>query len=255
MKAIILTSQRSGSTFLHSCLDAHPQIKGYGELLRGGNLQPRKPLLRNRKLTKAYCYIRARAWNPERIMDTYFGRNEAPIVVFKAMYNHADNRRVRRYLAEHEEIRVIHLRRENLLKQYVSKVLMVKKRGERPWQPHTTYKIPVVSARISPRRAIDEMCRVRNSFMDFERLLSRHKRIEVVYERLFNGPTLSNEAWAAVSELLEIEPANATTDYIKINPNDLRPMVENYDELAAALAGTEFAKYLDDESVEAPSHG
>jgi hypothetical protein len=75
--------------------------------------------------------------------------------------------------------------------------------------------------------------------------LSRHRKIELVYERLFNGATLSNEAWTAVRGLLEIEPADATSDFVKMNPNDLRPMVENYDELADALAGTEFAKYLD----------
>jgi hypothetical protein len=30
-----------------------------------------------------------------------------------------------------------------------------------------------------------------------------------------------------------------------MNPNLLRPMVENYDELANALTGTEWARYLD----------
>ncbi|MGH8495927.1 MAG: hypothetical protein ACREVN_07300 [Gammaproteobacteria bacterium] len=244
MKAMILTSQRSGSTFLQSCLGAHPQVRSYGELLVGGNLKAPAPLRGNRLLTKAYRYVAARVWNPEGIMDRYFALGGAPVVLFKAMYNHVDNRRVRKYLTDHEEIRVIHLRRDNLLKQYVSKVLLGAKR-ERAWQPHTTKEIPVVSVRISPRRAIDEMRKVRDHFNDFEQLLSRHKKIELVYERLFNGSTLSNEAWTAVSGLIEIEPANATSDFVKMNPNDLRPMVENYDELADALAGTEFEKYLD----------
>jgi LPS sulfotransferase NodH len=251
MKGIILTSQRSGSTFLKSCLDAHPQIRCYGELLVGGNLEPSRPVLGNRLMTKAYCYLAGRAWNPERIMDRYYGRKEAPVVLFKAMYNHADNRRVRKYLAEHEEIRVIHLRRDNLLKQHVSRMLIYEKR-ERPWQPHSTYRLPVVSVRIEPQRAISEMRRVRDTYNDFEQLLSRHRRIELKYEELFNGPTLSNDAWHAISELLEIEHADdATSNLVKINPNSLRPMVKNYDELAAALAETEFAKYLDDEPVEA----
>jgi hypothetical protein len=30
-----------------------------------------------------------------------------------------------------------------------------------------------------------------------------------------------------------------------MNPDELRPMVTNYDELAAALAGTEFERFLD----------
>lgn len=244
MKAIILTSQRSGSTFLQGCLDAHPSVRCYGELLVGGNLVAPRPFKGRRILTKAYRYMMIRAWNPESIMDRYYARNEAPAVVFKAMYNHVDNARVRRYLVEHPEIRVIHLRRDNLLKQHVSKLLLSAKR-ERAWQPHTTHEIPVVTVRVDPAKAVADMRRVRDAFEDFERLLAGHRKIELLYERLFNGPTLSNEAWTKIGELLEIEPAAAGSDLIKMNPNDLRPMVTNYDELAAALAGTEFERHLD----------
>lgn len=244
MKAIILTSQRSGSTFLQGCLDAHPQVKCYGELLVGGNLVAPRLCHGYRLLTKGYRYLAARVWDPVDIMDRYYARQEAPVVVFKAMYGHVDKRAVRRYLQEHDEIRVIHLRRDNLLKQYVSKVLLGAKR-ERRWQPHTTHRIPAVSVRVSPERAIREMSKVRDYFVEFERLLAGHRKIELSYEQMFNGPSLSREAWTAIGGLLEIEPAQVGSDLVKMNPNDLRPMVENYDELAAALAGTEFAKYLD----------
>ena len=250
-KGIILTSQRSGSTFLKGCLDAHPEIRCYGELLVGGNHEPSRPVLGSRLLTKGYCYITGRCWNPERVMDTYYGRREAPVVLFKAMYNHADNPRVRKYLADDRDIRVIHLRRDNLLKQYVSRRLIHAKH-ERGWRPHSTYKLPAVAVRISPRHAIAQMSRVRDTYHDFERLFSRHRKIELLYEELFNGPTLSNDAWRAVCGLLEIEHAeDATSNLVKINPNRLRPMVKNYDELADALAGTEFEKYLDQEPAEA----
>jgi LPS sulfotransferase NodH len=244
MKGIILTSQRSGSTFLQGCLDAHPSVRCYGELLVGGNLVAPGLFKGRRLLTKAYRYATIRAWNPENIMDRYYARNEAPVVVFKAMYNHVDNRRVRRYLVEHPEIRVIHLRRDNLLKQHVSKLLLSAKR-ERAWQPHTTHEIPVVSVTVDPEQAMADMSRVRNAFADFEQLLAGHKKIELLYERLFNGPTLSREAWSKIGDLLEIEPTDAGSDLVKMNPNRLRPMVANYDQLAEALAGTDFERYLD----------
>jgi LPS sulfotransferase NodH len=253
MKAIILTSQRSGSTFMQGCLDAHPQVRCYGELLVGGNLVAPRVCHGYRLLTKGYRYLAARAWDPVGIMDRYYAREEAPVVVFKAMYSHVDNQAVRKYLQKHTEIRVIHLRRDNLLKQYVSKVLLGAKR-ERRWQPHTTHRIPVVSARVSPERAIREMTKVRDYFLEFERLLSGHRKIEILYERMFHGPSLSREVWAAIGGLLEIEPAQVGSDLVKMNPNDLRPMVDNYDELADALAGTEFAKYLDEQPA-APANG
>jgi hypothetical protein len=65
MKGIILTSQRSGSTFLQGCLDAHPSVRCYGELLVGGNLTAPRPFKGHRMLTKAYRYAAIRGWNPE----------------------------------------------------------------------------------------------------------------------------------------------------------------------------------------------
>ncbi len=244
MKAIILTSQRSGSTFLGGCLESHPSIKSYGELLVGGNVVAPSPLRGKRMLTTLYRYIVVRAWDPVGIMERYYAREEAPVVLFRAMYNHVDNRAVRAWLVAHKEVRVIHLRRDNLLKQHVSKLLLGAKR-ERPWQPHTDHKIPVVSVRVSPERAIKEIQRVRDYFARFEQLLAGHRKIELVYERMYNGQTLSQEAWGKISGLLEVDAANVGSELVKMNPNDLRPMVRNYDELAAALAGTEFARFLD----------
>jgi LPS sulfotransferase NodH len=244
MKAIILTSQRSGSTFLGRCLDSHPSIESRGELLVGGEVVAPRPLRGRRTLTKLYRYAAVRAWDPVSIIERCYEREQAPVVVFRAMYNHVDNRPVRAYLMAHEEIRVIHLRRDNLLKQHVSKLLLGAKR-ERSWQPHTDHKIPVASVKVSAEGAIKDMQRVRGNFIEFERLLSAHRRIELVYERMYNGQTLSHEAWAKLAELLEIEPAKLAADLVKMNPDELRPMVTNYDELAAALAGTEFERFLD----------
>lgn len=91
------------------------------------------------------------------------------------------------------------------------------------------------------------MRRVRALFNEFELFLSGHRKIELVYEQMINGQSLSQTAWAAVSELLEIEPAEIASDQVKLNPTTLRPMVENYDELAEALTGTEFERFLDRE--------
>lgn len=244
MKAVILTSQRSGSTFLQQCLDAHPSVKCYGELLVGGNLVAPAPLQGRRLLTKAYRYLMIRAWDPVGIMERYYGREEAPVVAFKLMYNHADRPRVKEYLAAHREIRIIHLRRDNVLKQHVSRLLLTAKR-ERAWQPHTDHPVPVVSVRVSPQDAIEDMRRVRNYFLEFERLLSGHRKVELIYERLFNERTLSQEALGKIAELLEIEPMPISSGLVKMNPNELRQMVENYDELVEALADTEFERFLD----------
>jgi hypothetical protein len=53
--------------------------------------------------------------------------------------------------------------------------------------------------------------RVRDAFVEFERLLSGHRKIELVHERMFNCETVSPEAWAKLSEVLEIEPVNVAS--------------------------------------------
>jgi LPS sulfotransferase NodH len=243
MKAIILTSQRSGSTFLQHCLDGHPSIRCYGELLIGHGVVAPKLLEGHRMVRKMWRMLMARPWNPAGTMDRCFADEVAPVVAFRAMYNHVADPRARRYLLEHPEIRIIHLRRDNLLKQHVSKVLLGSRR-ERPTS-HTTSSIAPVSVRVSPKRAINDMRRVRDRFIKFEKLLSGRRKIELVYEDMVSGQTLTREAWKKIAELLEIEPARTESVLVKMNPNRLRPMVENYDELADALTGTEWERYLD----------
>ena len=245
MKAIIITSQRSGSNFLRHCLDSHPQVTCDGELLIGGMVTPPRILQDRRLPAKIYKYLRAGAWRPVKILEGFLARNDAEVVAFKAMYNQLANRRVVEFLRQHTEIRVIHLRRDNLLKQYISKLLIGKKR-ERRWQPHATHKVPIASTYVSPAAAIQEMQRVRAEFENFERLLSQHEKIELVYEDMIDGQCLSDEVTQAVCGLLELEVRPMCCDYVKVNPNQLNVMVENYEELAEALRGTPFERFLDE---------
>ena len=166
-------------------------------------------------------------------------------MVFKAMYNQLCSPKVHEYLRAHTDIRVIHLRRGNLLKQYTSKTLMGKKRDGR-WQPHSTSKMRAVSTHVSPQAAIRDMQFVQQQFDVYEDLLSNHKKIELVYEDMIDGQCLTDAAMHAICDLLEVEPAPMCCDFVKTNPDKLELVVENYQELASALAGTEFERYLRD---------
>lgn len=215
----------------------------FGELLIGGGVEAPRILQDARHPTKVYRFLRAGAWNPVKILEKFYAQTDAPVLVFKAMYNQLSNARVRKFLCEHRDIRIIHLRRDNLLKQYVSKKLLGKKR-ERRWLSHSTTQVRPVSTRVSPQAVIAEMRRVGHQFDEFEALLSHHHKIELVYEELINGHCLSDDAAAAIQRLFEIEPAPMCCEFVKVNPNSLELMVENYNELAAALKGTEFERFL-----------
>jgi len=244
MKAVIITSQRSGSNFLRNCLNSHPMVSCEGELLIGANVALPNILKYRRTPVKIYRYICSRAWNPLRILEEFYAREDAPVGAFKAMYNHLTSKTVQDFFSRHTDIRIIHLRRDNLLKQYVSKMLLGKKR-DHPWQPHSTKKLPIVSTRISPNSAVQNMKRVAAQFVYFEDFFAHHKKITLVYEQMIEGSGLSDHAASEVSRLLNIEYKPLSCEFVKVNPNELRLIVENYDEIVSAFRGTEFERYLD----------
>jgi hypothetical protein len=225
-------------------LNSHPEVTCDGELLIGGNV-PHLRLLRNWRLpAKLYRYVVARAWNSIRILENFISRNDAQVVAFKAMYNHLASKKVKKFLINHPEIKIIHLRRDNLLKQYVSKALLGRKRSRR-WEPHSNKKLPVVSTYISPESAIRDMQNTLNQIDYYERFFSNHKKIELVYENMINGKCLNETVTNEICELLSIEKRPLCCDLVKVNPNRLELMIDNYSELVSALKGTHFERYLD----------
>ena len=65
---------------------------------------------------------------PGRRLDAFYGRGSAKVRCFKIMYNQLSRPFVLRYFLENEDVRVMHLRRHNLLKVHVSTLLMDKRR-------------------------------------------------------------------------------------------------------------------------------
>jgi LPS sulfotransferase NodH len=245
MKAIIITSQRSGSNFLRHCLESHPAIKCEGELLISGTVTTPKILEDFRWPAKVYRYMVAGAWNPVKILETFLLRNDAEVVAFKAMYNHVKNPKVLDFLRKHKEIRIIHLKRENLLKQYVSKMLLGKKREQRRWQPHSTKKLPPVSIKIKPKAAIRAMEKVQEQHDFFKSFLEEHPRIDLIYENMIEGQCLSDDASKSVCQILDIENRKMCCNFVKVNPDKIQLIVDNYDELVDALQGTAYERFLD----------
>jgi hypothetical protein len=243
-KAIILTTQRTGSTFLVECLDSHPDVRCIGEMLAGGHIWVPEFVYRSRYATKAYRYLGSGAWNPVRMMNRYFARTDRPVMCFKAMYNHIRPPWTIQYLREHAEILILHLRRHNLLKQYVSRALLSVAR-DKSWQPHATEPVTPTSIAVSPDAALAYMRRIRAEHARHEAMFSGHRRYQLSYETMIDGQTLRSDVAREVCAFLGISAHPMKSKLIKMNPVDLRDMVKNYDELAAAIHGTEFEDLLD----------
>jgi hypothetical protein len=241
VRAIILTTQRTGSTFLVECLRSHPEIECASEILNGLPDDPR-PSYRGpfKETVKAFQYLRSGAWRPGQWLDAFYARGRARVRCFKAMYNQLSRPFALRYFAHNEDIRVIHLRRHNLLKVHVSTILMTRRR-----HVQTTAPTDPVWIRVDPGRAIAAMRKARALYQKFDKAFEAHPRLQVSYENLFDGSHLDTMTGRRICDFFGVPYHPMQSKLTKLNPESLRDMVTNYDELAGALSRTEFADMLD----------
>lgn len=240
-RAILLTTQRTGSTFLIECLGSHPDIEAVGEILVGFPEKP-KPIKtrRFRTLVKTVRFVRSGAWMPGRRMETFFAGGEAQVRLFKAMYNHVSNRITLDYLRECTGIKILHLRRDNLLKMHVSELLMRKRKRIQSFEP-----VAVAKIRIDPAAALAAIRKARSQFDYFESVFVAHPRLQLVYEDLIETQTINPVIAGRVCDFLEIERKPMRSRLIKVNPDHLSDFVTNYEEMAAYFSRTEFSELLD----------
>lgn len=244
IRAIILTTQRTGSTFLVGCLRSHPQINCITELLVGAHLEPPAAVRSSRIFTKAARFLMSGGWFPTRAMKRFYASSDKPVSIFKAMYNQVSNPLTLGYLKRDKDLCVLHLRRHNLLKMHVSQLLMPTKRNA-IWEPHTTEPLPPVNIRVDPAVALEQMYKARLQYQKFEDTFADHRRLAVVYEDLIENQRLRPSEGRRICDFFGIDDYSMQSSLIKLNPESLREMVTNYDQLAAVISRTEFADLLD----------
>jgi hypothetical protein len=240
IRAVILTTQRTGSTSLVVSLGSHPDIECAGEILIGAPDAPR-PQVRGRfkGVVRIANIMTSGAWLPARRMERFYNGGSARVRAFKAMYNQLANPFALRYLRDDPTIRVLHLRRQNLLKVHVSRLLMGKRE-----RVQATGPVEAVRTHVDPAEAIAAMRKARQRHGHFEAIFSGHPRLQLTYEALFEGQGLSEATTDAICEFLGVARHPMRSKLTKLNPESLRDMVTNYDELTAAVSRTEFAEFL-----------
>lgn len=240
IRAVILTTQRTGSTFLVECLDSHPAIDCASEILIGApdTLRPpyRGPF---RQLVKVANVFTSGAWRPARRMEDFFSGGFARVRAFKAMYNQLVNPFALRFLRDNEDIKILHLRRDNLLKVHVSRLLMTKRDHVQALQP-----VETIQTHVEPHVALEAMRKARARYERFESVFRRHPRLQLTYERLFDGQQLDAQTAREICGFLGVTHHPMESSIIKLNPESLRDMVTNYDELVREITRTEFADML-----------
>jgi hypothetical protein len=234
----IVTTGRTGSTRLRLLLDSHPRITCHGELF-GENIstlaapgsEPHRHLLAERDRDPAGF-----------AMQRAFAPTGADAVGFKILHQQLLTRwpGLLDALQRAQDVRVIHLVRRNGIKRFMSEYFVGTVTGKNVY--FLDEQLPRIEPVVVPATILlERLCEERRQSARIRELFAGHPCHEIAYEDSLadDGPALR-----AVQEFLGVPPAGLTAPIRKILPDDLRQLIANFDEVAAAVQGTPFESML-----------
>lgn len=205
IRFIVFGRSRTGSSWVQSLLNSHGKIECRGEILK----YSQKP-------------------------DTLF--TSAPATGFRLFFYHQKHPESLNKLKADENLRIIHLRRKNLLKMQLSKRIM-------GTTGHCRSQLPDGERiRLDPER-------LRRVFLDDseERELSSYQsdyRFELVYEDLERDV---QRVMKEVQLFLDQPPQHLRSNYRKLQKRPLPQVIENFEALREVFRETPFSKFFSDE--------
>jgi LPS sulfotransferase NodH len=277
-KFVLLTTQRSGSTFIRLWLNNHPSVRCYGEIfLRtypavdgfkyycGANISRRilYHTLGQPYFTKsAYNFVSNRLireflndlyhnpyftepWKDISTWENYQSRQKYNIetaVGFQLMYSQLRDYEYLKKWVTSNNINIVHLTRKNLLKLYLSR-LVARKSGIFHSFEKTENVIPFQKVFVDSKNILPRMKNMLKEREGIRNIFSRNASVELPYEDFFSN---YKEVSQKVFSFLGLEDVTLEFPNLeKINPEAVKQIIENYDEIAKTLKGTPFQEFLD----------
>lgn len=242
---VIIFEGRTGSSYVVSCLNSHPDILCYPEILANSTETKQKKTLNT--------FARNQSLAPNNLIslrDAYFhckNTKQHPVQVsgFKTKLHQLKNLpSFYRFIHKHQ-FKLIYLKRKNLLKSIISELNAIRlKKKHGIYNAENTNQIQG-SIYIDPEKFITHLQ---------QRLLS-----ETAHETFFNACQLSKHIFyyedMIKSELLffqellfylNVEPISLQGKFHKNTPDNISDAIANYDEIRTLIKGTLFEQYLVD---------
>ena len=226
-KFVVLTRDRTGSNMLIQSLNSHPRIAADYEVF-------------------AKLYDRSEA----EIMSRTYGRQPFYIRAkgFKIFYYHpqdAADSSVWDMLQAIDGLRVIHLKRRNILNALVSSRIAYQTGvyGVRNDREASTYMDDLPTIHFTPEELEADFHKNRQWEDWGKRTFENKPMLDVAYEDIASD--LSREVGRIV-EFLGLPPHTPKTDFRKQRSRSLSETIENYGELKAHFQDTDWKTFFDD---------
>jgi hypothetical protein len=247
-KFIILSRDRSGSTFLMDLLDAHSDIKCAGELL----------YLRNdfwldieNDLLKAFVLSRPVSAAIRRFPAFYLEARRlgygAKHFGLKIFIDHVKRPHLAIPKLHRQGWRWIYLQRQDILAQSLSLMTSI---ATKNWHRNAEEPVPQVTVKLD----VDQfMARIRRGCRFLKRELDAIERVphvKVSYEEDLCHAGRREKKLDEIFDWIGVSRMNVKSRYAPVYDKPYREIVENYDELVAAVRASQYASVL--ESVVEP---
>ena len=222
-KFIIITRSRTGSNFLMSLLNSHPNILAKGELFR-----------------------RLEGKSSDQVWNETFSKKPKHIkyVGFKIFYYHpldSEDKEVWNYIKKDKNIKIIHLTRNNILRTVVSRAIADKtntwtnKKGKKIDISDKRVKIDIDSCLNDFKKTREDENRIRDNYKN-------RNLMELTYEDLVKD---HQKVMNDVFNFLEIEINEVNSDYKKQNNEKLEDLITNYNDVVEAIKKSKWSYILD----------
>jgi LPS sulfotransferase NodH len=224
IRFIVLTRSRTGSNLLLSFLNGHSDIFCDGEIF--ARMRGKDPLVR---LGKA------------------FGKQPRHVLArgFKIFYYHpldADGGMLWTSLADMQDLKVIHLTRSNILRTLVSRKIA----GVQDRWTGTRYDAVGLAARrihFSIQELESGFRQTRAWETEAEARFRGHSLLRITYEELVGDPP---DAYDRALDFLGMRKQAPRTSLRRQNPENLRELIRNYDELKEHFSSSPWHEFFEE---------
>jgi LPS sulfotransferase NodH len=239
-KFIILGRSRTGSNFLRGLLSSHPEILTAGEILRNPD---------QIDWDSDQYYVNAQVLNlyqqkPIEFMQKIVFRKFPPqikAVGFKLFYYHAQTEpynQIWDFLKKSTEIRIIHIKRENILKTHLSRA-QANRSGS--WVNTSGKKEDHGPITLDPVECLKDFEQTRQWENYYDQFFASHLIKQVRYEDLANNYEAIIQD---IQTFLNVSPHPVKPQTYKQSSKHLSEMITNYDELKSKFKDTPWAKFF-----------
>lgn len=241
-KFIILGRSRTGSNFLRSLLNSHPAALVLGEIFRNQDTidfdHPEFPT--TERIIKIYQS------DPEKFLKSVVFRKipaKFQALGFKLFYYHAREKpfsRIWQSIKDQKDIRIIHIKRRNILRTHLSRENAVKT-GQ--WVNTNGKETHLQSYQLDYDALLNDFVQTRQWELQADSFFSAHPMIEVIYEELSEN---TDEQIRRIQLFLGLPEFPVQAQTYKQIQKTLSEIIENYEDLKFKFRNTEWSPFFDD---------